>query len=499
MDQKTLLIEIKDIVKKFGDVIALDHISLQIRKGEIRGLIGENGSGKSTLSSIISGIYQASSGGMYLEGELYHPKSPLEARNQHISMIVQEKDTIDQLTVAENIFLGKEQFFGKFGFVNTGNMKEEAEKALKKIGLDNIDPTAPAYTLNFETRKMVEIAKAIYYEPELLIVDETTTALSQDGREKIHEIMKQVKKDGKAVLFISHDLPELMEVCDCLTVLRDGKLIETLGREQFDEGVIKKSMVGRTLAEHLYRTDYEGRNSDKVAMEVEGISTEGLEEISFGLHEGEILGLGGLAGSGMHEMGQVMAGLKKITKGKVLVYGEELKGIQHAAKLKIGYISKNRDTDTLILNESIQDNLTISAWNLLKKLKLLILPRDEKKFATEQIDLLKIKCSSRKQLVRELSGGNKQKVSFGKLIGNNSKILILDSPTRGVDVGVKTTMYQLIQEMKNQGFAILIISEELPELIGMSDRLLIFKDGKIKKELYRTNTLRDTDVIDYMI
>jgi ribose transport system ATP-binding protein len=198
-------------------------------------------------------------------------------------------------------------------------------------------------------------------------------------------------------------------------------------------------------------------------------------------------------------MGQVMAGLKKISKGKVLAFGEELKGIQHAGKLKIGYISKNRDTDTLILNESIQDNLTISAWNLLRKLKLLILPGDEKKFANEQIDLLKIKCSSRKQLVRELSGGNKQKVSFGKLIGNNSKILILDSPTRGVDVGVKTTMYQLIHDMKNQGFAILIISEELPELIGMSDRILIFKDGKIKKEFYRSDTLRDTDVIEYMI
>jgi ribose transport system ATP-binding protein len=423
----------------------------------------------------------------------------LDARSHHISMIVQEKDTIDMLSVAENIFLGQEQSFGKFGLVNTGNMKEEAKKALKKVGLDKIDVTAPAFTLNFETRKMIEIAKALYYEPELLIVDETTTALSQDGREKIHEIMKQLKKEGKAVLFISHDLPELMEVCDCLTVLRDGKIIETISKEQYEESSIKKSMVGRTLAEHLYRTDYEGRATDKVAIKIENVSAEGLDGVTFCLYEGEILGLGGLSGSGMHEMGQVMAGHKKVSKGKVLAFGEELKGIGHAGKLKIGYISKNRDTDTLILNESIQDNLTITAWNLLKKLKFLLLPGDEKKFATEQIDLLKIKCSSRKQLVRELSGGNKQKVSFGKLIGNHSKVLILDSPTRGVDIGVKTTMYQLIHDLKNQGFAVLIISEELPELIGMSDRILIFKDQKVKKEFLRSDALRDTDVIEYMI
>ncbi len=499
MKNNTLLLEVKDIVKRFGEVTALDHVSLQVREGEIHGLIGENGSGKSTVSSIISGIHQATSGELYLNGKPYIPKSPLDAKANHISMIVQEMDTIDMLSIAENVFLGQEQSFGKLGFVNNAQLNREAKLALKMVGLESIDVTAPMASLNFETRKIVEIAKALYYQPDLLIIDETTTALSQDGREKIYEIMKKQKEKGKAVLFISHDLPELMETCDCLTVLRDGKLIETIWKEQFEESYIKKSMVGRTLAEHLYRTDYEGKTSGRVVVEAENVLAEGLKGVSLCIHEGEILGLGGLSGSGMHEMGQVIAGLKKAKKGNVVVFGEKLKSVYHAGKLKVGYISKNRDTETLILNESIQDNLTISAWNLIRKLKFFILPGEEKKFAVEQIDLLKIKSSSRKQLVRELSGGNKQKVSFGKLIGNKSKVLILDSPTRGVDVGVKTTMYQLIYDLKKQGFAIVIISEELPELIGMSDRILIFKDGRITKEFPRSETLSDTDVIEFMI
>jgi ribose transport system ATP-binding protein len=258
-------------------------------------------------------------------------------------------------------------------------------------------------------------------------------------------------------------------------------------------------MVGRTLAEHLYRTDFEGRLTSKLAVKVENVTAEGIEDISFTLHEGEILGFGGLSGCGMHELGQIVAGLRKAQKGRVLLAGETLRSIRHANRMKVGYISKNRDTETLIMNESIQDNLSISAWSLLKKFKFFVFPWEEKRFAEKQIRLLSIKCTSRKQLVRELSGGNKQKVSFGKLIGNHSKILILDSPTRGVDVGVKTTMYSLIHDMKKKGYAVLIISEELPELIGMCDRILILKDGCITKEFHRSESLKDTDVIEYMI
>lgn len=495
----TVIIETKDIVKCFGEVTALDHVSFQIRRGEIQGLIGENGSGKSTMSSLIFGILEPTSGQMLLDGEPYIPKSPLDARKNRISMIVQEKDTIDALSIAENIFLGEESRFGKYGFVNAADMNREARKALEKVGLEHLDVAIPVGMLNFETRKMIEIAKALYYDPELMIVDETTTALSQDGREKIHEIMRRLRDEGKAVLFISHDLPELMQTCDCLTVLRDGKLVDTIFSENFDESAIKKSMVGRELSGNLYRTDYEGRKTENIALEATGIETDVLHDISISLHRGEILGIGGLSGCGMHELGKILAGLDKAKAGRVLADGKPLTSVKTAMKSGVGYISKDRDMETLILSESIQDNLTISAWDQLKKWGWLILPKEEKTFAQAQVESLQIKCSSQRQVVRELSGGNKQKVSFGKLIGNRSSILVLDSPTRGVDVGVKTTMYQLMHDLKEQGSAILMISEELPELLGMSDRILIMKDGRITKEFLRDPDLKDTDVIEYMV
>ena len=495
----TVIIETKDIVKCFGEVTALDHVSFQIRRGEIQGLIGENGSGKSTMSSLIFGILEPTSGQMLLDGEPYIPKSPLDARKNRISMIVQEKDTIDALSIAENIFLGEESRFGKYGFVNAADMNREARKALEKVGLEHLDVAIPVGMLNFETRKMIEIAKALYYDPELMIVDETTTALSQDGREKIHEIMRRLRDEGKAVLFISHDLPELMQTCDCLTVLRDGKLVDTIFSENFDESVIKKSMVGRELSGNLYRTDYDGRKTEDIVLEAVGIETDVLHDISISLHRGEILGIGGLSGCGMHELGKILAGLDKAKAGRVLADGKPLTSVKTAMKSGVGYISKDRDMETLILSESIQDNLTISAWDQLKKWGWLILPKEEKTFAQAQVESLQIKCSSQRQVVRELSGGNKQKVSFGKLIGNRSSILVLDSPTRGVDVGVKTTMYQLMHDLKERGSAILMISEELPELLGMSDRILIMKDGRITKEFLRDPDLKDTDVIEYMV
>ena len=290
-----------------------------------------------------------------------------------------------------------------------------------------------------------------------------------------------------------------METCDCLTVLRDGKLVDTIFKKDFDENKIKKSMVGRELAAHLYRTDYEGRLGDTPAMKLKGVNARGLQDVSLTLHEGEILGIGGLSGCGMHELGKVMAGIIRIKEGEVEVSGSRLKNVRDAMNRGIGYISKDRDIETLLLSENIRENLTISAWKQLRQWKFFILPKKEREFSKSMIEKLQIKCSGAHQTVRELSGGNKQKVAFGKLIGNHSRILILDSPTRGVDVGVKTTMYQLIHELKQKGFAILIISEELPELLGMSDRILIMKDGRITGEFLRSKELRDTDVIGYML
>lgn len=507
--EKRLFLKTRRLTKKFGDVLAVDHVDMEIYSGEIRGLIGENGSGKSTISSMISGIHTVTSGEMFLENDRpYKPSSPADARKAKISMIVQETGTVDHLTVAENIFLGSEKQFCRFGILNNAKMVEEAQKALDAIGVTDIRAEQNIDCCNFEQRKIIEIAKALYYDPELFIVDETTTALSQDGRMKIYDIMKDLRSRGKAVVFISHDLPELMEICDTMTVLRDGKLIADIKKEDFDENRIKQTMVGRELKGNYYRSDTEPSRRDEIMLSFEHVSTDILKDVNLDVYAGEIVGIGGLSGSGIHDIGRVGFGIGKLRSGKVTASYETSDGsfekrnilsVKDAMKASIGYVAKNRDRETLILESSIADNLTLSALDRLQRKCGLIFPSDERKFADEQIGNLRIKCSSRRQQVKELSGGNKQKVSFGKWIGNDSKILVFDSPTRGVDVGVKTVMYQLLADLKAQGYAILIISEELPELIGMSDRICILKDGAVTKTFERSSELRDTQIIEYMI
>ncbi|MCZ0702504.1 ribose transport system ATP-binding protein [Natronobacillus azotifigens] len=517
--ESNVFLETVGLTKKFEETIAVNNVNLQVKLGEIRGLIGENGSGKSTVSSMICGIHPVTNGEMFINGEKYQPKNPLEARDNKISMIVQETGTLNQLPIVDNIFLGDEARFRKNGFIDRSKMIREAEKALELVDLDGLDVTKSISTLDFEERKLVEIARALYYNPTLFIVDETTTALSHEGREMIHKIIKKLKRENKAVLFISHDLPELISVCDALTILRDGEFITEFDKKDFEEDRIKQSMVGRKIEGDFYRSDYDGNFDSQVVLSVKNVSAKKLKDITLDLHKGEILGIGGLSGSGMHELGKLMYGGLKTTQGEVFVYGEEkspflksstrnkseknpkpipLRTIKIAIDNKIGYVSKDRDQETLILDASVKDNLAISALDKLKKYGF-ILPGSERRFAEKQINELNIKCRNMNQNVRELSGGNKQKISFGKWIGNNSRILILDSPTRGVDVGVKTTMYKLLYDLKKQGYSILIISEELQELIGMSDRILMMKEGRINKEFARNKNLNESTLIDYMI
>lgn len=526
--EKKLFLQTKQLTKRFGEIVAVDQVDMEIYLGEIRGLIGENGSGKSTISSMISGIHSVTSGEMFLYEKPYKPASPADARNGHISMIVQETGTIDHLTVAENIFLGSEKKFCRFGWLDTSTMITKAQKALSAIGVTDINAADSIDLYNFEQRKIIEIAKALYYDPLLLIVDETTTALSHEGRLKIYDIMNNLKSQGKAVLFISHDLPELMEVCDTLTVLRDGKLTATMEKAEFNEDKIKQMMVGREIKGNYYRNDFDSTSEEEVMLHLYNVSAGLLKNINLEVHGGEIVGLGGLSGSGIHELGKVCFGMQSITSGTVqakavrklsfqekvhanlarlwgkpYTYPTELKNypigsVVDALEADIGYISKDRDKETLLLESSIADNLNLSALNMLQVFGF-VPPSAERKFADRQIEDLRIKCSSRRQPVKELSGGNKQKISFGKWVGNDSKILIFDSPTRGVDIGVKTTMYHLLYDLKKRGYAILIISEELPELIGMSDRICILKNGEITKTFTRSQDLSDSMIIDYMI
>ncbi len=496
-----LILETKDLCKQFGPTTALDKVNMKIYRGEIRGLIGENGSGKSTISSIISGMLLPTSGEMFYKGEAHKPKTMIEGGQLGIGMIVQEQGYVSGITIAQNIFLGEEERFRKAGFISKRAMNKAADVALKEIGFDGVDASQYIDALNLQDRKMIEIARVMINHPDILIVDETTTALSQHGREIIYGIMNKMRDDGKTVLFISHDLDELMEHCDTMTVLRDGKLIATLDQAHFDANVIKKHMVGRDMSGKYYRDDQEKSYSDEIVLDVDSITTGNglLMNFSMQLHHGEILGIGGLSHCGMHELGKAIFGEEKLLTGSVthVPTGANIDSARSAMRHGFGYVSKDRDKEALVLAASIKDNIASAGLDRIKTGPF-IFPAKEKQYVKTQVNRLSIKCASINQNVQYLSGGNKQKVVFGKWVGRDCDILILDCPTRGVDIGVKAAMYQLIEDMKEQGKSIVMISEELTELIGMSDRLLILKDGRRSGEFVR-GEMSEHEIINSMI
>ncbi len=501
MDDR-LLLSAKGVNKSFGPTRALIDVDVEIRRGEIRGLIGENGSGKSTFSSIIAGAQKEDSGTFLLNGQPYHPKNMVDAQHQGVSMIIQEMGTIGGITVASNIFAGRLEEFRKFGLLNWKQINSEADKILEKIGAPEIKSTMMIDQLNFEDRKIVEIARALSTKPELLIIDETTTALATKGRRLIYNVIQKLHEQDKAVLFISHDLDELMEVCNTITVLRDGVIIDTLDKDHMSIELMRKLMVGRDLVGSYYRPDFDGSSSSEVVLEAKQISLRPFfRNVDLKLHKGEILGLGGLSDCGMHEIGKVLYGIETPVTGKVtLADGTEIHDSVQAVRHHMAYVSKDRDKESVILSASIQSNIVLpSLRTMKKKITGFISRKSESALADEQIKVMSIKCRNGKQLVKELSGGNKQKVVFSKWLGTDSEIFILDCPTRGIDVGVKADMYKLMMELKHQGKSIIMISEELLELIGMSDRIMLFKDGVFTKELMRSETLSEKDVIDYII
>ena len=463
-------------------------------------LIGENGSGKSTLSSIISGVYPQSEGELTLDGKPYKPADTLDAQNHGISMIAQEMGTLPGIKVADNLFIGKEQLFTKHGVVDRKKMYQEARKALEKIGIDNIHPEDPIIKYSLEERKLIEVVRALYTNPRIFIVDETTTALSQRGRDIIYQVIKNMKKENKTVLFISHDLEELMEVCSKLIVLRDGVFVAELEKSEFEEEKIKELMVGRKLTGDYYRSDYDGSYGKEVVLSAEKLYVgDSLKGVSLELHKGEILGIGGLTDCGMHELGKALFGNVKSLYGEVkLGNGKKITSEKQAIKNKIGYVSKNRDQEALILSASIMENTVLPSLSMIAKGGV-ITKGAEKKFTDKQVKDMSIKCREIGQNVGDLSGGNKQKVVFGKWLGNESEIYILDCPTRGIDIGVKAFMYQLMYRLKKEGKSILMISEELPELIGMSDRILIMKDGQIQDSFTRSEELNESVLIKKMV
>ena len=463
-------------------------------------VIGENGSGKSTLTSCLTGIYQKDSGKFILEGKEITATNQVEANHQGVAIIVQEIGTFSGLTVAENIFLGNEDKFTKHGIKNTAAMNKQAQEYLDSYGFNYIDATKVIDDYNFEDRKLVEIVKATYFNPKVLVVDEATTALGQKGREELFKVMHKVRDTGNCVIFISHDIEEVIEQADNISVLRDGVKIGSITKAEATPDKLKALMVGREIGDNYYRTDYGEEISKEIVLSAKNVTVKGqIEDLNLELHKGEILGIGGLSECGMHEVGKALFGASYFRQGTVtLGDGTPINSIPDAIKHSIAYASKDRDNESLVINDTIGNNICLPSLENLKTHGMLR-GKSMKEFANKYAKQMSTKMTGVDQFVSALSGGNKQKVVLARWVGKDSDLIILDSPTRGIDVKVKADIYSMMNDLRKSGKSIIMISEEIMELLGMADRILIMKDGKINGEFLRSPELKDTDLIDNMI
>lgn len=496
------ILEIRDLCKSFGVTKANDHVSIKLKPGEIHSLAGENGSGKSTLISQIVGLYTPDSGELLLNGVPYSPKSPIDAHEAGIGFVVQELGLIDDFNASMNLFLGNFQRFKRFGIINTRKMDAEARSELTRWKFKEVPMHTKAVNLSIEKRKIIEITKALSINPKVLILDETTQALSHDTKHRLYEIIEEKRKQGVAILMITHDLEEMCELSDSVTILRDGKVIQTLEGDEIEVNKVRSLMVGRQVYADYYRADNKCQYEDEVVLKVENITDRGFyENVSFELHKGEILGFCGLSDAGIHEIGKAIFALAPPEKGQVTIprNGAIIKKPLDATRNKIAYVPKDRDSEALLMDAPIRDNIYMPSLQEIEKKLFFISPKECTSLANTAKEHLNIKCISVNQIVSSLSGGNKQKVNLGRWLIKDLDILILDCPTRGVDVGVKAYIYDLMKQMKQRGISIILISDELTEVLGMSDRVVIMKEGRLAGILSRDETLTEGKVVEVMI
>jgi len=472
------LLEMRGITKRFPGVTALDRVDFELEKGEVHVLLGENGAGKSTLIKMLSGAYQPDEGEILVDGEKVEISSAMDAQALGISTIYQEFNLVPQLTVAENILLGRQP--RRFGVVNRSKMRKDARELLERIKV-RVNADARVEDLGVAQRQMVEIAKALSLDARILIMDEPTASLSGQEVGRLFEIIHGLQEDEVGVIFISHHLEEVTEIGDRVTVLRDGEYVDRVPAST-DHSDFVRLMVGRDIEDQFPRRKPE---IGDVLLEVKNLSQEGvLEDISFELRAGEVVGIAGIVGAGRTELAEAIFGSEPADSGEVWVRGETLRpGHPREAKDRgIGFITEDRQGEGIVQPLSVSENLGLAALGDNSSLGL-VNRRKQRQQAEKMIEDLNIRTPGPEQEIRYLSGGNQQKVVIGKWLLNNSKILIMDEPTRGIDVGAKVEIYELINDLTENGAGILMISSELPEVLGMSDRVLVMSQGHITGEL----------------
>jgi len=475
-------ISMKNISKSFSGVQVLHNVNLDIELGKVHALVGENGAGKSTLMKILCGTFQPDSGGILIDGKKVKIKSPLEGIKNGISMIYQELNYVPEMTITENIFLGREET--KYGLIDYKKMREKTKELLDNLEI-KFSPVQYLREFKISETQLIEICKAISYDTNVIVMDEPTSSLSNKETERLFKVIREIKKRGKAIIYISHKLDEITEISDEVTVLRDGYIVASkINTNETEMKEIISLMVGRKLQHIFPKRDF---NPGKVVLEVRNLNQKGkVKNVTFQLREREILGVSGLMGSGRTEMAEALFGLGQHVEGEILLKGKKIKieAPSDAIKHKIGFVTEDRKSQGLFLLSSIKDNIIIVS---LKKIltKGFISKRKEIKIVDEKIAALRVKTNSRDQLVKYLSGGNQQKVAIAKWLVEDLNIFIFDEPTRGIDVGAKVEIYNLINQMALEGYSIIFISSELPEIMGLSDRVLVFYDNQIAGELDR--------------
>lgn len=488
------MLKMKNISKKFPGVKALDSVDFNVYKNEVMALLGENGAGKSTLMKILSGVYKKDSGQILSEGIPMDILSPKDATDKGISIIHQELNLIPNLAVYENIFLGREIKFST-GKLNKKEMIYQSKELMERLNVD-INPTIKVKSLSIAQQQMIEIAKALSLNAQIIIMDEPTDTLTDTEVKSLFNIINELKSQGKGLVYISHRIKEIFDICDKLTILRDGQFIAERHVKDIDEEEVIRLMVGRNLEEQF---PYRKSKYDDEVLKVEGLSNEHIKDISFSLKKGEILGISGLVGAGRTELAKTLYGVYKMDSGTITIDGkvESYTTPKQALNKGIVYVSENRKEDELIMIMDVKGNMTLSALDKFKKLFRLD-KKGEFKVASEYKDKINIKTPSLYQKVQNLSGGNQQKVAISKSLLTDPKILILDEPTRGVDVGAKKEIYDLLNQIKSEGKSIIMISSEMPEVLGMSDRILVMHEGRIKGELSREEATQEK-IMNYIM
>lgn len=485
------LFEAKDISKNYGSNNVLRNINLEIYRGEIVGLIGENGAGKSTMMKLIAGVEKPSAGIMTIRGTEYSPSSIIEANKTGVGMVFQEQSLVANLTVAQNIYLGRESKFKQLGFINWNQMNKEAKKALTEVGVMNVDPQLKVNSLDFAARQMVEISKIVNLvsevgkEGSVVLLDEATTVLTQDEIDLLFTQMRRLADVGHSVVFISHRLDEVLKVTDRIIIFKDGELITTIKTKDADEEFLYTKMVGTSTSGEYYVTERQTIPNNENILEVKDLSRFGeFNRIGFSLRKGEILGLCGLEGSGKESLCSVLCGDLNYTTGEIIVNNKKVNFNSPYRALKEGILSipKNRRDEGIIGMLSIIDNIASSSLDRLAKYKLLLNPTKLVEIAKWWIKELNIKSRSTRDRLHQLSGGNAQKVVFARVMESKAPIIILNHPTRGVDVGAKKEIYRLIRDITEKGNSIILIGDTLDEVIGLSSRLIIMKDGLVMGE-----------------